>query len=493
MGKLVFGLLSSASASPGQARLREFTIAWSRYGYHGPIIEATGINQLLDQACAAGYQHCLIQQTGHIIDEQWTPPHWGKEAFHTALRRWIGEQDFFITGDWQQSDTGCYGLKTDGLLVDLNQYQLLGKPDFGQPSEQYQTLLQAKLVTQQNSELTSRLTAGTGQQQLKPDIAGWGFIDASLRQNTPVLGFPAAVNHDRLNLNVATGDAGQRFFDYLDKPLNGFADDPLLSADQQRFLQGIGAQTQHARNGVFLWNIESYQDLQATDTTTPLDAVCTVAAGFKTNRILQVHGYAPTTRVIFFDYSQQALKIRRQMVTEWDGTDYPGYIRHLFHTNPHPETFYQLWQDVTPDNVNWSDMEYFWQLELDKWGGAQAFRQHWLAYQQLPHTFIACNLLSDPQPLLAAIKSLNSVYVWWSNAFFTVNSNWFYSNAERKRNYQRWITALAHNNPQALINGADYNNVAVNGITADDYLQQFQTQPCNELNPKQRHQIGIHF
>ncbi len=493
MDKLVFGLLHQPSGSTGNARLRELTIAWSRYGYHGTIIEADDINQLLDQASAAGYRYCLIQQTGHVIDEQWSPPHWNRPSFHGALHRWMDEQDFFVTGEWVIDSNGCYGLKNDSLLINLQYYDSFGQPEFGQPEAQSHNLMKADQLIQPDNCPGRQLVTGDGQLQFRPEISGWRFIDISLRHNLPILAFPKAINQGRLNLNGVGSHQASHFQKYVGQPINGFADDSQLTDDQKLFLEGIIAQTRHAQRGVFLWNIESYQDLQPAAADQPLDAVCTVAAGFKTNRILHQYGFTDTTRVIFFDYSRQALNIRRQMVNEWDGEDYPSYIRHLFDTNPHPETFYQLWQNVTPENVDWSDMEHFWQLELDKWGGAPAFKQHWQAYRQLPHQYVSCNLLTEPQRLLEQIRPYQNLYLWWSNAFFTVNSNWFYSNAERRQMYNRWIHALADHNPTAQINGADYNNVAVNGITAAEYLEQFNARPCNELQPKQRHQIGIHF
>ena len=72
----------------------------------------------------------------------------------------------------------------------------------------------------------------------------------------------------------------------------------------------------------------------------------------------------------------------------------------LFQRFPHPDTFYQLWDDVTPENVDWKDIEFVWQRELNRWGGPDAMRDHWQAYARLEHEYVCCNLLTDPAPLL---------------------------------------------------------------------------------------------
>jgi len=235
MAELVFGLLHPAPTTQQHKRLREFTIAWSRYGYHGPIIESDTLDSLLEQACALGHQYCFIQQSGHVIDEQWSPPHWNKESFHSALKRWIQQQDFFVTGQWQQSDHGCYGLKTDSLLINLDQYQALGKPAFGEASTQSQLLQQAMLERSADPLLSDKLNADDQQQITITDRSGWNFIDTSLRHNIPILAFPTVINAGRINLNDDQ-QSHNRLLDYIGKPLNGFSNDKSLNKQQKQFL-----------------------------------------------------------------------------------------------------------------------------------------------------------------------------------------------------------------------------------------------------------------
>lgn len=57
--ELVFGVLATSErvAEHGLAeRWRSYTIAWSRYGYHGPLVEAANVNAALDRALERGYR-----------------------------------------------------------------------------------------------------------------------------------------------------------------------------------------------------------------------------------------------------------------------------------------------------------------------------------------------------------------------------------------------------------------------------------------------------
>jgi hypothetical protein len=145
--------------------------------------------------------------------------------------------------------------------------------------------------------------------------------------------------------------------------------------------------------------------------------------------------------------------------------------------------FYQLWANLGPDSINWNDLQQLWQDEINKWGGESVIREHWHAYRQLRHEYIVCNLLKDQASLLNAIDNRAGSAIWWSNAFFTIYSNWLYTAEERKALYDDWIARLAERNPDIFLYGSDYNNINVNHIRAGEYLEQYQVDSNNCLKP----------
>jgi hypothetical protein len=208
-----------------------------------------------------------------------------------------------------------------------------------------------------------------------------------------------------------------------------------------------------------------------------------VAAGLKPNRILQTHGIDDSTRVVFFDYSAKALEFRQLMLREWNGKDYPRFVRYAFGKMPAPETFYHLWSSLSPDELDDRDLERLWEKELHQWGGADAFAKHWNACRRLPHEFVCCDIVNEPQTLFARLTDEPDAVIWWSNAFFTVHSNWFYTVEERARRYENWIEGLAARCPRAALYGADHNNSSVNAVRAAAYAGQYAKDGGDCLRP----------
>lgn len=443
-GELVYGLLDTTAAIQDRtlaSKCRELTLAWSRYDYHGPIIEHDRIDEIVSRAAERQYRYCFIQAYGHVIHERWTPNTEGSDGFLATLKDCLLALEGMVAGRILRADGGRYGLDHHCLLVDLQRYVECGSPAFGR--------------------------AGEGSEILR----GWNYIEASQKHGLPVVALPERLQAQIVNLEPEAAGADRQL--------------PELSEGQRDFLQTVRTQTANAQRGVFLLNVESHADIEKPQPgfAGPVSSLYCVASGFKPNRILQTHGMAADSRVVFFDYSPNALAMRKVMVEEWDGEDFPQFMRHLFARFPTPATFYQLWAGATPDNIDWSVVDKLWQDQLDQLGGALAFRDHWREYRRLPHEYIHCDVLTDPQPLLDRIVPGPGALMWFSNAPFTMYANWFHSFDERRRMYRRWMAALAELNPDMILYGSDYANSNVNCIAAGEYWQRFRNEDQGPLNP----------
>ncbi len=483
---LRFALVSpDGQGSSTKSRLRELTLAWSRYGYHEDIVEAHSVDAALRRVAASDAQYCLLQTAGHVIDEQWYLPHWQREGFYQGMQRLMGIGDFLVAGEWLTSPQGGLSLQTDCLLVDMRRYRVMGQPSFGAADSQTRELLKG-----QESDPDQLISASSAHQVITKN-SGWQFIETSFRHGIPVRRFGHAINDCRFNL--ASDKADSTFANLIGQAINKHDFTHGLTPDQVTFISRIKTQFEDAQKGVFLFNIEPYDDLKKPSNQPPLDAVFSVAAGFKPYRILQSQGFHAETKVVLFDYSQKALAVRKHIIDHWDGRDFPTFVRHLFKRFPPQEVFYQLWHGVTPDTLDWSDMETLWQQELNRWGGADAFAQQWQTLRALPHQYLHCDLLRNRQSLLDELANHQHSYLWWSNAFFTIFSHWHYRPAERKAQYFDWVAEVARAAPSCQINGADHNNMAVNGLSALEYLDTFNQLGCDELVPQRIRSVDIQF
>ena len=258
------------------------------------------------------------------------------------------------------------------------------------------------------------------------------------------------------------------------------------------FLGFLDDMSEKAGRGVFVLNYESYDDIEGRPPgfRPPVSTLYCVAAGLKPNRILGTHGVDADSRVVFFDYSSKALDFRRRLDSEWDGRDYPRFLRTLFEQQQ--GAHYYLWPGASPDNMDWAELERLWSAELSRWGGAESFEDHWRQFRTLHREYLLCNIL-EADPLLARIHNEPGAVIWWSNAFCTIFSATHYSLEEKRLIYEDWITRLADRAPGIFLYGSDHSNSSVNAITASDYRDRYFAHGGDPLQARSFHRRAIRF
>ncbi|MDH3692484.1 MAG: hypothetical protein OEU36_23885 [Gammaproteobacteria bacterium] len=486
---LVFGLLDVSAAicdSRVAAKYRDLTISWSRYVYRGPIIERQSVDEILAEANTLGYRYCFIQSYGHIIRERWTPERSGDDNFLSALKLWIVENEFFVVGHILREENGWFGLDPRCLLVDLERYVSLEKPAFAHCGTGAIELPRPNV--QQDQGITSELVPSGEVTVAEPSAPGWNFVANSLSNGIPVLGLAKVFVDHSLFLDPEDADRTVAFSKFLDDGISEYRStdqETNLGSDQTTFLGDVDRQTSSSRQGVFLWNVEPYTDIETPPEgfTGPVSTLYSVAAGFKPNRILETHGYDDNTTVVFFDYSKRALDIRKDIVENWNGEDFPNFVRYLVEKYPKSDTLYQLWEGLSSHERQWKDVERRWEGELERWGGEQVFKSHWQNYRSLRHEYLHCNILADSSKLFEIMGDEKSSIIWFSNAFFTMYANWHYTAEQRKQLYDRWIERIADSNPYLFLYGSDYNNINVNYVQAGKYWELYRDFGENYLVP----------
>ncbi|HJU39257.1 MAG TPA: hypothetical protein VJ724_06755, partial [Tahibacter sp.] len=241
-------------------------------------------------------------------------------------------------------------------------------------------------------------------------------------------------------------------------------DTSALAPDLGTFVASLARTLDRSRRGVFVWNLERYDDLAFADAE-PLAALYTVAAGFKPDAILRTCGFRDDARVVFLDYSDSALAFRRDLVEHWNGRDLPAF---LWPRLAPGDVHYWLRSTVHGGAPSRDELDALWARELDDWGGADAFAEHWARTRRLRHEYLRVDLMHAPEDAVATMTA-EPTAVWWSNAFSSVYALWHWRYAARAQAYARWIDAIAAHNRQALLVGADIDNAAVTGNRAGDY------------------------
>lgn len=258
------------------------------------------------------------------------------------------------------------------------------------------------------------------------------------------------------------------------------------------FLTFLDDMCDKAGRGVFVLNYESYDDVAEPPPgfAPPVSTLYCVAAGLKPNRILETHGFDARSHILFFDYSAHALEFRRRLDAEWDGRDYPAFLRALFARRD--GSHYYLWPGASPDAMDWRELERLWAAELTRWGGAEAFESHWRRFRELRRDYLPCNIL-EPDDLLARIENRPGAVIWWSNAFSTIYSAAHHGLEEKRRIYGDWIGRLADKAPDIFLYGSDHSNSSVNALTARAYRDLYLADGGDPLHARSFHRRAIRF
>ncbi|MCG6863125.1 MAG: hypothetical protein LJE70_17905 [Chromatiaceae bacterium] len=495
--RLIFGLLDNSTDYPdcrAAARARDLTIGWTRFKYFGPILEDKRLDGILQRAADEDADYCFIQVYGHILAEVWHPDAGQAVPIMQAIEQWIEQKDFLVCGHLLVKPGQWYGLKPDCLLIDLNRYRALGCPLVEDPGP---VKGDCRLHLMVGTLSDGQALAPTSERaRISPRLPGWSLVRLSLEAGHTVFEFPTAIDAAMVTLDPRRPER------WMNRQIpvaeSALSEEPESNGKQHLFLEGVRRLTEDLPRSIFVWNLESYEDVEtpAEGFEAPLKALYTVSAGFKPNRMLQTHGFDSKTRMLVFDYSPQGLEFRRLIHEEWDGVDYPSFLRVLFRKLPSGEAHYLLWDGMTPENLDWKTVDRRWQQELAAWGGEEILYEHWQRFRRIRVEYLVCNLLTEQGKLIETIKDEPNALIWWSNAFFSIYSNWRYSAAERQGIYLQWIENLARKAPQLWIYGSDCHNMSVNSYKVSQYLDWLRSALENgfdELTPPALNRYQISF
>jgi hypothetical protein len=224
----------------------------------------------------------------------------------------------------------------------------------------------------------------------------------------------------------------------------------------------------YAKDCVFTWNTENYIDLKYTifPADKKVKKLYSVAAAFKPNMILETFGFDDNTEVIFYDYSKQSLAFKKLLIEQWDGEDYPSFLRYAIEK-------YKV--NVTGGNetqgLNDSQL---WHREIIWWGGADKIKDNWLRYKKLNHKYIHVDICDDPQKITRHVTNDENSIIWWSNAFHTVNAHYVRGLQGVINCYNEWLKLLNEKNQNLYILGKDYLDRPIEGGTLKEYLNEYR-------------------
>jgi hypothetical protein len=425
-------------------KFKEITEFFTRFKYFGPIIVKTSVNEVLDEALTHKVDYCIVQSVGHIIKDA---------EFFKHIEKYIKDMNFFVTGHIMDKESensqnskgkGYYGLHKQCILVNLKYYEKFDKPVFGDKTATKEEIVAKALrhavdIHDDYTPLSLRPTSETN--VCTPLVDGWNFINKSLENGLTVYNFHPKIRESKVYL-------------YPNKS----------AADLERQLSWINNIVNYAPTCVFFWNTETYADLKYVKLQTPVKKLYAVAASFKPNMILNTFGFTEETEVIYYDYSKQALAFKKMLLQNWNGEDYPKFLRWA-------KSKYQINETggIKTEHETYEDL---WQREIAWWGSEKAIKDHWDRYKKLKHSYIHLDVCVTPEKLTSIVTPEESSVIWWSNAFHTVGAHYLRGLQGVTDCYNEWINQLNNKNPNLWILGKDYLDRPIEGDTLKEYINE---------------------
>ena len=115
---------------------------------------------------------------------------------------------------------------------------------------------------------------------------------------------------------------------------------------------------------------------------------------------------APHNSITWFDFSQVSLDLKKDMMENWDGKDYPAFVRQFCDK-----------KGMDYGKRDLEEWEQLWEEELDLWGGQSHFISAWKKLCGVPQRFCNVDLIQEPEKLCEIVKDEPRSIVLISNIY----------------------------------------------------------------------------
>ena len=423
------------------------------------LFESDSIDTLLNQAYDLGYNYIYVMSIGYITSDHSLlyEIHDFAERNQFWLLAHLLEDKNYDKNAWFKNQGAWFQIHPQSFYLNLDVWAQIGKPKFGNNEHVKDLVLPDYNRSKENihDDYTPlwlkpagdrpENVLSNGQTYTGPVKQGWNLIATLLANNVAIGNFPESIRRKKSYLYPEIDD--DRFQRILAGE-TGLAVEPTgPTYAQHQYLK----ETDLSRvpNAVFVFNNDSMSlERISFYPTMKLNTLYAVAAGFKPFQLLtQVDSTA--SRVVYIDYSQQALDFRKWLVENWNGED---YIKAIADYNQLVPEFDPIW--VPGRKHEFPDR---WSENIQLFGGKQQWLKFWNRYRLLEHAYLKINLLSDYESLLCDMQShQGNNMIWISNSFYTPATVRNFPPGELKTHWETFLKSVVDNNVCVQMVGYDH-------------------------------------
>jgi hypothetical protein len=374
------------------------------------LLEGNNIDDLISKAYSSGCNYIYLMSIGYITSDH---------SLLNDIHQFAVDNQYWLVGHiledqfYHKTDNGFFHLHPQSFYLNLDIWANLGKPKFGNRT----TITDFKIPGYNRSPENIHddytplwlMPASTPRDTFSGVLnAGWNLIATMLSAGCKVGNFSESIRRRKSYLYPEIDD--NRFERILGGE-QGLTVEPTGPTYAQYYYLKETDFT-NVTGAVFVFNNDNMSlEKIAYYPTTRLGTLYAVAAGFKPLQLLsQVD--CDTARVVYIDYSEDALNYRQWLVDNWDGNDYMQAIEQYRQVNPN---FDPIWM---PGKQAQYPQE--WENTLRLFGGQQQWLKFWNKYKALEHRYIKTNLLNEFSAMIADMKQHpGNNMIWISNSFNT--------------------------------------------------------------------------
>lgn len=414
------------------------------------VLEDNNIDALINKAYDSGCNFIYLMSIGYITSDHGLLNEIHK--FATDNQYWLVGH-ILEDGKYNKHQPGAwFQLHPQSFYLNLDVWANLGKPKFGDKT----TVVDFKIPNYNRS--TDNIHDDYTPLWLMVDLdstvenkftgilnPGWNLLATMLSAGCKVGNFTESIRRKKSYLYPEIDDDR---FERILAGEQGITVEPTGPTYAQYYYLKETDFT-NVTGAVFVFNNDSMnlERLQYYPMT-KLNTLYAVAAGFKPIQLLTQVDYSEA-RVVYIDYSQDALNYRKWLVENWDGNDYMQAITQYKQVNP---DFDPIWM---PGKQSLYPAE--WENTLKLFGGKKQWLKLWNKYTSLPHEYFKINLLGDYQVMLDDMKChQGNNMIWISNSFNTPATIRNFAPGVLQTHWDKFLNDITTNNLCVQVVGCDH-------------------------------------
>lgn len=218
---------------------------------------------------------------------------------------------------------------------------------------------------------------------------------------------------------------------------------------------------------VFVFNTESYKDIGNIRDDIKPKQIIGFPSGFKLIFLYQKFK-DHVDEILFVDSNQNALSLKKAMIESWDGDDFSHWF----------SDYYDKSFPIFPISKKDSNLiKACWEKELEAWGGAESFKDHWQDFMKVSVKFKKLDLIDETENFCNMIDAQNNVIMWCSNMWKNEFIDYKIGTKNLTKKCLEWIQKLGRHNPNCHILGdipvENKTFIRSHGLSVSEILKNF--------------------